>query len=215
VDIREPLSEEELTQLTARNTDIHLARGEELHCREEHDSGLFLIKSGRVQAYRLSVSGKPLTVAMFSSGSVLGGRRMREMYAQAMEPSVVCFVRRRDLERLVGRRPELGLRLIDLLSDDLRMMDELLYDVVYKEVPARLASLILRLLGSEGVVNREGYKIPTYYTHAQLGSMIGARRVAVTRALGHLRQAGMVETTQSGIRVRDADTLERAAAEEK
>jgi CRP-like cAMP-binding protein len=65
------------------------------------------------------------------------------------------------------------------------------------------------------VVNREGYKIPTYYTHAQLGSMIGARRVAVTRALGHLRQAGMVETTQSGIRVRDADTLERAAAEEK
>lgn len=109
----------------------------------------------------------------------------------------------------------MGLRLIDLLSDDLRMMDELLYDVVYKEVPARLASLVLRLLGSEGVVNREGYKIPTYYTYAQLGSMIGARRVAVTRALGHLRQAGIVETTQSGISVRDAETLERAAAEEK
>jgi CRP/FNR family transcriptional regulator, cyclic AMP receptor protein len=213
VDIREPLSEEELTQLTARYPDIHLARGEEFHRRMEHDSGLFLIKSGRMQVYKLSLLGKRLTVAMFSSGSVLGGRRMREMYAQAMEPSVVCFVRRRDLERLVGRRPELGLRLIDLLSDDLRMMDELLYDVVYKEVPARLA--ILRLLGSEGVVNREGYKIPTSYTHAQLGSMIGARRVALTRALGHLRQAGIVETTQSGIGVRDAETLERAAAEEK
>jgi CRP/FNR family transcriptional regulator, cyclic AMP receptor protein len=168
-----------------------------------------------VQVYRLSLLGKRLTVAMFSSGSLLGERRMREMYAQAMEPSVVCFVRRRDLERLVGRRPELGLRLIDLLADDLRMMDELLYDVVYKEVPARLASLILWLLGSEGVVNREGYKIPTYYTHAQLGSMIGAGRVAVTRALGHLRQTGIVEIPQSGIRVRDADTLERAAAEEK
>lgn len=161
MDIREPLSEEELTQLTARYPDIHLAR-EEFHRRMEHDSGLFLIKSGRVQAYRLSLLGKRLTVAMFSSGSLLGGRRMREMYAQAMEPSVVCFVRRQDLERLVGRRPALGLRLIDLLSDDLRMMDELLYDVVYKEVPARLASLILRLLSNEGVVNREGYKIPTY-----------------------------------------------------
>ena len=162
VDIREPLSEEELTQLAARYPDIHLAREEEFHRREEHDSGLFLIKSGRVQAYRLSLLGKRLTVAMFSSGSVFSERRMRGVYAQAMEPSVVCFVRRRDLNLLVGRRPELGLRLIDLLSDDLRMMDELLYDVVYKEVPARLASLILRLLSNEGVVNREGYKIPTY-----------------------------------------------------
>lgn len=215
MDIREPLSEKDLKELTAQCPDIHLAKGQEYYHQDEHDGGLFLIKSGRVQVYKQSLSGRRLTLAVLSSGSLLSGRRMRNLHVQALEPSVGCYVSRADLERFIGSRPELGLRLIDLLADELRLMDTLLYAVVHKKVPARVASLILTLVGSEGVVTREGYKIPAHYTHAQLGSMIGARRVAVTRALGYLRQAGMVATPQNGIRVRDAEALERAAAEER
>ena len=87
--------------------------------------------------------------------------------------------------------------------------------MIHKDVSARLASLILRLLDAEGVVSREGYTIPTRYTHVQLGSMIGARRAAVTNAFNHLREAGVVETTQGRIRVNDAEALKQAAAREK
>src|SRR5215216_5635882 len=83
-----------------------------------------------------------------------------------------------------------------------------LYEEVCREVCARLASMLLLLLESEGVVVPEGYKIPTRYTHQQIASMVGANREAVTRALGTLRQAEAVETRNRQIYVTDAAALE-------
>jgi CRP/FNR family transcriptional regulator len=59
-----------------------------------------------------------------------------------------------------------------------------------REVPARLANLILLLIESEGVRTSTHFKIPTRYTHQQLGTMIGANREAVTRAFNRLREVG-------------------------
>jgi CRP/FNR family transcriptional regulator, cyclic AMP receptor protein len=215
VDLLEPLSAEEKEELAARSPDIPLTKGEEFYRQDQHNGGLFFIKSGRVQVYRLSHLGKQLTLAVLSSGMVLTGRRMWNLYAQALEPSVVAFIRRQDLDHLIRAKPEVGLVLIDLLADDLRLMDELLSDVIYKDVPARLASLILRLLAREGVVSGEGYTIPVHYTHAQMGYMIGARRVAVTRAFGQLQDKGALQLRRRMIYVRDTDDLEHAAAREK
>jgi CRP-like cAMP-binding protein len=214
-DILEPLSAEEKEEIAARSPDIPLTKGEEFYRQDQHNGGLFFIKSGRVQVYRLSHLGKQLTLAVLSSGMVLTGRRMWSLYAQALEPSVVAFIRRQDLEHLVRAKPEVGLRLIDLMADDLRLMDEVLSDVIYKDVPARLAGLILRLLDLEGVVSGKGYTIPRHYTHAQLGNMIGAQRVAVTRAFGRLQDEGSVQLRQRLIYVNDTDGLEHAAAREK
>ena len=106
----------------------------------------------------------------------------------------------------------MGLRLIELMADDPRLMDELL---IYKDVPARLADLILRLVDKEEVVSDEGYVIPSRYTHAQMGYMIGARRLAVTRAFGRLQDEGAVQLRRHMIYVRDTADLEHAAAREK
>jgi hypothetical protein len=46
-----------------------------------------------------------------------------------------------------------------------------------KSVPARLASLVLQLAESGGIMINEGPKIPTHYAPRQLAAMIGANRV--------------------------------------
>jgi CRP/FNR family transcriptional regulator len=111
--------------------------------------------------------------------------------------------------------PRVGLRLIERLSEWVRELEIRLKDVSLKEVPARLASLILRLVESEGVVTGEGYMIPTHYTHEQLGAMIGANRVTVSRAFAELREAGAIETRRRLIHVRDMEALERVAEVER
>jgi CRP/FNR family transcriptional regulator, cyclic AMP receptor protein len=78
-----------------------------------------------------------------------------------------------------------------------------------------LASLILQLLDSEGVVSAKGYEIAGPYTYEELGTMIGAKRVSVTRAFKRLREAGAVEVERGHIHVRDMDALERIAAEQR
>jgi DNA-binding GntR family transcriptional regulator len=81
--------------------------------------------------------------------------------------------------------------------------------------PARLASQILRLLESEGVVTGEGrYRIPTRYTHEQLATMIGSKRVPVTRAFRKLEEAGAVELKARHVYVIDHEALKRAAEAE-
>ena len=165
--------------------------------------------------YKISSSGNQLSLILLGGGTVLTSRRLQGLHAKALEPSVLTFVRRGYLEHLIRKRPEVGLRLIDLLADRLRLMDQRMCDVIHKDVPARLAGLILDLLESEGVVDAKGYKIPTKYTHEQLATMIGARRVAVSRAFRELREAGIVETLPRRIHVRDREALEDAATKEK
>jgi CRP/FNR family transcriptional regulator, cyclic AMP receptor protein len=85
-------------------------------------------------------------------------------------------------------------------------------DIAVKEVPARLASLILDLLQSDGLVTREGhYKIASHYTHEQLASMIGVQRAAVTRAFGTLQDSESVLLLRRLIYVTDLATLKQFA----
>ena len=91
VDVLEPLSEEELEELAHRCPDTYLNRGEEFYRQKEHDGGLFLIKSGQVMVYKLSPSGKQLTLTLLSGGTVLTSQRLRGLHAKALRPSVVAF----------------------------------------------------------------------------------------------------------------------------
>jgi CRP-like cAMP-binding protein len=215
VDVLEPLSQEELEELAAACPSIHLAKGEDVYHHREHYGGLFLIEEGRVRVYKLSHHGDQLTLALLSAGTVLSGRRLQGLHAEVLEPSMIAFMKREYLEGLIRKKPEVGLRLADLLAERLRLVDARMSDVIHKEVPARLASLILQLLDEEGVVSGEWYTIPTVYTHQQLGTMIGAKRVAVARAFGKLREAGAVKVEQSRLHVKNLKALEHIADVER
>ena len=215
VDVLEPLSKVELEELAAACPSTHLTKGEDVYHREEHHGGLFLIEEGRVRVYKLSHHGDQLTLALLSAGTVLSGRRLQGLHAEVLEPSTIAFMKREYLEGLIRKKPEVGLRLADLLAERLRLVDACMSDVIHKEVPARLASLILQLLDEEGVVSGGWYMIPTVYTHQQLGTMIGAKRVAVARAFGKLREAGAVKVEHSRLHIKNLKALEHIANVER
>ncbi len=194
---------------------MHLDRGQALYTSAHQGRVLFLLLLGRVRIYKVA-EGREITLGvvrasgMFGEAALAAGRR-QGAYAQAMEPSEVALMGRDTFHRLVRDRPEVGLKATELLSQRLSFCEDRMADIGLKEVPARLAAFILHLCESEGVVTGEGYKIPTRYTHQQLGEMVGSKRVAVTRALGKLREIGAVELKHRHIYVRDVEALQRAA----
>jgi CRP-like cAMP-binding protein len=136
--------------------------------------------------------------------------------AQAIEPSSVAFMNREDMERFVLNNPEVGLRMMDLLAERLASTSERMAEVANKPVLSRLASQILRLVADEGVVERGGsYRLLSTFTHEELGTMIGAKRVAVTRALKKLQTEGVVELSRRRIRVPDLRALTRIARQDR
>jgi CRP/FNR family transcriptional regulator len=125
------------------------------------------------------------------------------------------YIDKKVLKGVVRNEPEVGLRLIERLAEYVRLLADRLFDVTHKKVTSRLASLLLALLDLEGVVSRRGFEIPFRYTHEELGTMIGAQRVAVTRAFNLLRKAGALEDVRHCIRIKDTDILQRIASEER
>jgi len=60
-------------------------------------------------------------------------------------------------------------------------------------------------------VSSESYRIPTRYTHEQIASMIGCKRVAVTRAFSTLKEAGAVQLKERHIFIKNLDALKGLA----
>jgi CRP/FNR family cyclic AMP-dependent transcriptional regulator len=216
VDIFEPLSKQEIVQLNDRLPDQHLEKGEIFYGPEDRSERLSLLQKGKIRIFRTVPDGREFTVAVVESGTVFGemaltGQQLEGAYAQAMEPSQVSTMLRADLERLVVEKPEVGLRIMRVLSERLRRQQTRLEDANMKDVHARLAGIIVLLVDSEGVRTGAGYRIPAHYTHERLGTMIGTNRVAVTRAFGLLQDEGVVELRRRLIYVTDIEALRRSA----
>jgi CRP/FNR family cyclic AMP-dependent transcriptional regulator len=216
VDIFEPLSTKEIEHLDGQLTDVHIERDEVFYSPEDPNEKLFVLRTGRVRIYKVD-DDRELTLDMVDAGTVFGemaltAQRLRGTYAQAMEPSDVSVMSSDQLERLMLEKPEVGLQIVHLLAERLRRYEIRLEDITLKDVLTRLASLILSLIDKEGVVIRlNQLKIPNHYTHEQLGTMIGAKRAAVTRAFARLQDEGAVELRRRLIHVVDVETLRRFA----
>src|SRR5918993_823125 len=219
VDIFEGLSEQEIREilddLLRRNAEANIQAGEVFYTPRQPDGKLFVLKRGRVRIYKMEGS-REFTLEMVDAGTVFGEvaftpHALRDAYAEAMEPSVLLAMERADVEHLIQQKPQVGIRMISLLSERLHYYETRLQDVTLKEVPGRVASLILFLVESEGVKRPGEIGIPTRYTHEHLGTMIGANREAVTRAFGHLQDEGVIQMRRRLIYVQDVEALERAA----
>jgi CRP/FNR family transcriptional regulator, cyclic AMP receptor protein len=214
VDVLRELPQSELEYLAKRSPMVHLAEKESLTLGE-YQRCVFLLLSGRVRVYEPTTCGnQDLTFSVVEGGTVVGqpASKPRPSRVEALEASVLMVVEWVDFEGLVVRNPEVGLKTIRLFGERLHDYEGRLSNLIRKEVPARLAGLLLRLSERGEAMAGDGERrIPSRYTHRQLASMVGSNREAVTRALGVLRKAGAVETRDRQIYVTDADTLERLA----
>jgi CRP-like cAMP-binding protein len=215
VDLFDSLSEEEIRVLVRQNSDVRIGEGETFYAPWEHDGKLFVLKRGRMRLYRTEGT-REFTLEVVEAGTVFGEmaftpHRLRESFARAMEPCIIFVMKRAAVERLIREKPQVGLRMISLLSERLHYYETRMEDVTLKGVPERLASLILFLVESEGVQISGEIRIPTSYTHEHLGTMIGANREAVTRAFGRLQDEGVLQIRRRLIYVDDVEALERAA----
>jgi CRP/FNR family transcriptional regulator, cyclic AMP receptor protein len=215
VDILEPLSTEEVEKLALRTPEVRSKEGQLFYTPSLITGLLFLLLEGRVRIYKM-VGGRELTLDVLESGTMFGEAALvgepEGTYAEILELSRIAYLRTELLREIVRNNPEVGIRVAELLTARMRLYADKMVDIALKEVPARLAHLFLWLAEIDGTVSPEGYLVPSRYTHEQLGTMIGAKRVAVTRAMKKLRDDGLVEGGRKRILIKDREALERIAA---
>jgi CRP/FNR family transcriptional regulator, cyclic AMP receptor protein len=205
IDIFRDLGPEEMAWLERTTRMLEVAKGQTIYRQEETAEALFLLKRGRVRLARISVGGRRLELAVLEQGTFFGempllGERMRQASAEALEDCTLCILGQADIERLVLRAPRVALRMLAEIGRRLSESEARLEDLAYRTVPARLASVLLRL-------GREHGDIIEGVTHQDLGDMVGAYRETVTKTLDEFRAAGHIDLARRRIRLLDRPAL--------
>lgn len=205
IDIFRDLAGDDLLWLEQTTRMTTVRKGQVIYHQEDTAEGLFLLKQGRVRLSRVSAGGKKLELALLEPGTFFGempllGERMRQASAEAVEDSLLCVMSQADIERLVLRTPRVALRMLEVVGRRLAQSEARLEDLAYRSVPARLASVLLRL-------GRDHGDLIEGLTHQDLGDMVGAYRETVTKTLDEFQAAGCVELARRRIRIRDRRAL--------
>ena len=210
MELFQDLSDKEMAELDRVTTMTNVPKGRVFYRPEEPTEVLFILKQGRVQLYRISPEGKKLVITTLGPGTLFGdmallGQWMHNTFAEAVEDCLICVMSRTDLERQVVRKPEVALRMLDITSRRLREAEGRLEDLAFKGIPARLASLLLRL--SE---EQEGERI-TGLTHQDLAETVGTYRETATQVLNDLKSQGLIDIGRKRITVLDLEGLQDIA----
>lgn len=199
-----PLSAPERAWLAESTTMVTCERGRVFHRPDEAGEVVFILKRGRVDLYRIAPDGRKLVVATLGPHTIFGemgllGQGMYGCFAEAAEDSLICVLSRADLQALVRRNPEVGLRLLAEMGDRLRRREEDLEALAFRGLPSRLAALLLREADAYGTV--------AGYTHQELAERLGTYRETVSQLLGRFRAEGLVAVEPKRIRLLDTDGL--------
>jgi len=199
LDIFLDLEPDELDELVGLSTRITARQGRILYMPEETGEVLLFVQEGSVQIYRISPEGKKFIIDNLGAGAVFGemaliGHHMHSSFAQALEDSVLCLIRRDDLERLLLDKPKVALRILEVLGKRLSEAERKLEDMAFRSVAARLASLLLRLSrDDEGTIDG--------LSHQELAEMIGTYRETVTQTLSQFKASKLVDIQRKSIRI--------------
>jgi CRP/FNR family transcriptional regulator, cyclic AMP receptor protein len=209
IDIFRDLAPEDLEWLAAHTTMVTARRGQLIYQPGETSEALFLLKAGRVRIYRLSPDGKKLVLSTLDPETFFGdmpiaGQQMYGAFAEAIEDCTLCVLGQADLERLIQIRPQVAIRLLEVIGRRLVEAESVIEDFAFKSVPGRVATVLLRLT-PDGVGEVVGY------THQDLAEMVGTYRETVTQTLDEFKRRGMVELARKQIRILDRSSLEQVS----
>jgi CRP/FNR family cyclic AMP-dependent transcriptional regulator len=210
VDLFRDLSERDMAELDRVTTITTVPRGRVFYEPEDVSQVLFLIREGRVQIYRISPEGKKLVIATLGPGALFGemallGQQMHNAFAEALDDCQIFVMSRTDLERLILDKPSVGRRVLETTGKRLRDAEKRLEDMAFKGIPARLASLLLRLAVEQGSDEVVGL------THQDLAETVGTYRETATQVLNDMKADGLIEIGRKRIKILDRARLEALA----
>jgi CRP/FNR family transcriptional regulator len=161
---------------------------------------MFLIKAGRVKLSKVHEDGTEITLDLRQRGDFFGEQMLAEetsypVSAVCLEKTLVCGFTKERFEALVLERPNIGLQVIRNLSARIRWLTDRADSFSFSTLEKRLYRVLVTVAREHGTAVANGYEIHFPLTHEDLGFLVGAHRVSITRAMKHLKNAGRIIQT--------------------
>ncbi len=195
----------------AEITQIHtFQKGDLIFQQGSAATGLFVVKTGRVKAFKLSAQGKEQILHLLGEGDhfaevpALDGKDFPAS-AEALQLSEVIFLPRIAFLELLHQYPDIAINMLISLSQHARHLSQLVEDLSFKEVPQRLATYLLNL--SDCTDNL--CTIDLDLSKGQLAAALGTIPATLSRAFYRLSHEGLIAIDGSQIELLDRDLLQK------
>ncbi len=194
------LSEEELAELAGLAFERSFSPGEFVFWEGDAPDWFFLVAEGKVKVVKHSSLGKEFIVAFFGPGEMFGEVAVFEnrpfpASAQAVVATAVMAIRRKDFLSFLAQRPEVALRIINVLGGRLRDAGARLRDLAGERVEQRLARTLLMLSAKLGPA------LP--FTRQDIADMAGTTLETAIRTMSHLSKRGIIRSARGRIVILD------------
>lgn len=192
------LSPKHLSEVYRLAEELSLSAGQPVFAKRQDADAMFIVLSGRIKIYTNSASKKRKTFAYLKDGEFFGEMALvegttRTASAEAVEPSRLLVIRKKNFQRLLTRDPKLALYLLETVSARLRRANEEIEGLLFRNILGRVAKAMLDLGRRSGEQRDGSLFLKERFTQQELADVVGTTREPLTRALSSLRRAGLVE----------------------
>jgi CRP/FNR family cyclic AMP-dependent transcriptional regulator len=210
------LREDTLRALADRSVERSYPRHGRLFYQGDPGSGLYVLASGLVKVVVTSEDGEEMVLVTLGPGDAFGELSIvdggpRSASAEALEPTVALVITREVLLDLATRDSGLTEALLRTLGALLRRLTEQASDLVFLDLPGRMAKLLAMLAAERGSETPEGIELDANLTQTDLAGMVGASRQSVNQILQGFARRGYLQVRGRRIVIHRLDLLRRRA----
>jgi CRP-like cAMP-binding protein len=172
-------------------------KGQEVFAQGDPADQMFLLKTGRVKLSKITEEGHEITLDIRKAGDFLGESMLIEdanypLTALCLEDTLTCGFTKAGFEKLILENPNIGLQVIKNLSNRINWLTERVGSFSLTNLEDRLYQVLTQVAREHGVAGPRGAQIQFPLTHEELGFLVGAHRVSITKAMKNLKEAGRI-----------------------
>ncbi len=177
---------------------------------------LYIILSGKVKIGRRSPDGRENLLAIMGPSDMFGELSIFDPGPRTSSVTTVTEVRAVTMDRValrewIARRPDIAEQLLRVLARRLRRTNNTLADLIFTDVPGRVAKALLQLAQRFGTQESGALRVTHDLTQEEIAQLVGASRETVNKALADFAQRGWLRLEGKSVLISDPERLARRA----
>jgi len=198
------LNDDELGELANLTIERSFVPNEFIFWDGDAPEWFYIVAKGKVKVVKHSSLGREFIIAFFGPGEMFGEVAVFEnkpypASAQAVAETKVVGIKREDLLSFLANRPQVALRIINVLGGRLRDAQGRLRDLAGERVEQRLASVLLMLSSKLGLT------LP--FTRQEIADMTGTTTETAIRVMSHLKDRGIIRSVRGEVIILNEEKL--------
>jgi len=193
-----PLSSEEMGEVQRIIVQREYKKGEFIIHPLKVMQCLFIINKGKVKVIRPNSDGKEqilyvLTVGDFFGEQALFGQMSKDIIVEALEDSGICTISKAQFQALLQQMPQIALKMIEVMSNRLTKMEELVESLGINSVDKRVFDLIEEYSLKFGRKTEQGILIQLPLSREEMANHLGITRETISRKLAKYQDEGKIK----------------------